>query len=62
MQGKQSNRLFQYSWGLQMSLLITNATLSGSQPRRIAHKAHIKDFKVPGLCQPESNVQAPLLF
>lgn len=43
-----------------MSLLITNATLSGSQPRHTAHKAHTKDFKIHGFCQPESNVQTPL--
>lgn len=43
-----------------MSLLITNATLSGSQPRHVAHKAQTKDFKIHGFCQSESNVPSPL--
>lgn len=44
-----------------MSLLIINATLSGSQPRHIAHKAQTKDFKIHVFCQSEGNESTPLL-
>lgn len=43
-----------------MSLLITNATLSGSQPHYVGHKAQTKDFQIHGFCQIESNVQSSL--
>lgn len=47
-----------------MSLLITNAVLSGSQPHHVAHKKKkkAKDFQIHGFCQFESSIQTPLFW